>query len=192
MSPRIRPISAVELPLVMPALIELLQDAVNGGASLGFLAPLAPEEAREYWQSLRPELEAGARVLLAAYCDDRLVGSGQLLFPKWSAQRHRAEVQKLFVLGACRGHGIGRSLMAGLHGTARQQGRSLILLNTRRGEPAEGFYTALGYREAGVIPGFTIDAGGKRHDTVTLYQDLALPKIPLLGVLQDDIGSGPL
>lgn len=44
--------------VVLPALIELLRDAVHSGASVGFLAPLSDEEARltevdrlVFWQS---------------------------------------------------------------------------------------------------------------------------------------------
>jgi acetyltransferase len=88
--------------------------------------------------------------------------------------RHRAELQKLFVATALRGSGVGRSLMAALHETARQHGRSLLFLNTRRGDPAEGFYKGLGYREVGVLPGWTIGPVGERYDHVTLYKELSL------------------
>jgi hypothetical protein len=49
----------------------------------------------------------------------------------------------------------------------------LLLLNTRRGEPAEGFYKRLGYREVGVVPGYSIGPAGERYDTVALYQELS-------------------
>lgn len=34
----------------MPELIDVLQDAVDGAASVGFLPPLSIEEAHSYWQ----------------------------------------------------------------------------------------------------------------------------------------------
>lgn len=173
MSTSIRIVPATELESLVPSLVELLRDTVNGGVPMGFLAPLTPDRAREYWQSLRSELQSGARVLLAASTDQGLVGSGQLAFPSSANGRHRAEVQKVFVAGAVRGGGVGRALMAALHNTARQHGRTLIHLNTRRGLAAEGFYKALGYQEAGVLPGWTVGSAGERYDHVTLYQELS-------------------
>ena len=141
---------------------------------MGFLPPLTATEGRDYWLSLRPELEAGSRLLLAAFADDRLVGSGQLALSSSPAARHRAELQKLFVASTLRGQGVGRLLLAALHDAARQRGRSLLLLNTRRGQPAENFYKGLGYREAGVLPGWSVGVAGERYDHVTLYQELSL------------------
>lgn len=169
-----RVMSAAELTPLLPVLIELLRETVNGGASLGFLPPLGLEEAREYWLSLRPELEAGSRLLLLARTGAGLVGSGQLAMATLPSSRHRAEVQKLFVSPAHRGLGVGRALMAALHEAAQQHGRSLLLLNTRRGNPAERFYKGLGYREVGVVPGWTVGPAGERYDHVTLYQELSL------------------
>jgi hypothetical protein len=64
--------------------------------------------------------------------------------------------------------------MAALRGAAWQQGRSLLILNARQGAPAVGFYKGLGYREVGVVPGYTLGPAGERYDNVTLYQQLAL------------------
>jgi hypothetical protein len=38
---------------------------------------------------------------------------------------------------------------------------------------AETFYKRLGYREAGVIPGWTLGPAGERYTHVTLYRELA-------------------
>jgi acetyltransferase len=170
----IRPVSPTELESHLPAFVELLRDTVNGGVPMGFLPPLTHDEGRDYWLSLRPELQAGSRLLLAAYTEDGIVGSGQLSLSSWPSSPHRAELQKLFVATALRGRGLGRSLLTALHDTARQHGRSLLHLNTRRGEPAEVFYKGLGYREVGVIPGWTVGRAGERYDHVTLYQELSL------------------
>jgi len=122
----------------------------------GFLPPLKHDEGREYWLSLRPELQAGSRLLLAAYAAEGIVGPGELSLLSWSNSQHRAELQKLLVATALRWRGVGRSLLTALRDMTRQRGRSLLPLNTHRGEPAETFYKGLGYREVGVIPGRTI------------------------------------
>ena len=40
-------------------LIELLQDAVDSGASVGFLPPLSRDAASDYWRSVFGDLDAG-------------------------------------------------------------------------------------------------------------------------------------
>ena len=168
----IRQLSALEFVALLPELVDLFLETVNGGSPLGFLAPITRATVRDYLISLLPEVEAGSRLVLIAYSNNVVVGSGQLALSRRSNSPHRAELERLFVERASRGQGIGRSLMHALHCVARQNGRTLIALSTRRGEPAEDFYKGLGYREVGVIPGWTIGAEGERYDHVTLYQEL--------------------
>ncbi len=172
MSSATRRVTAEGLSGLAPHLATLLVDAVAHGGSLGFHDPLDPAEAESYWRSLRPELETESRMVLVAERDGVVVGSGQLVLPSLPNARHRAELQKLCVLSTCRGQGIGRALMDALHAEALGNGRTLVLLNTRRGEPPETFYRALGYELVGVVPGYTAEADGARHDTVILYREL--------------------
>jgi GNAT superfamily N-acetyltransferase len=169
----VRPLSSARLEQNLETLVGLLVATVNGGYPLGFLAPLTPEHARSYWLSLRHDLQSNSRLLLAACHGDRIVGSGQIAFAAPPNSRHRAELQKVFVDPALRGKGVGRMLMQAIHDAARQHGRTLLLLNTRRGEPAESFYRQLGYREVGVVPGYTLGSRGERYDTVAFYNELA-------------------
>jgi len=172
---RIRPLAPAQLEAERPRLVALLQDAVATGSGLGFVSPLSDEEARAYWHSIEPELHLGSRLLLAAYAEGRLIGSGQLQLAKWSAGHHRAEVLKLFVDSTQRGRGVGALVHVALHESARRHQRSLIVLNTRVGQPAVRFYKRLGYQEVGVIPGFARGPEGELRDTLILYRDLAEP-----------------
>jgi acetyltransferase len=167
----VRAVTADEFPSLVPDLVGLFVDTVDEGASLGFIPPVAPAAAWKYWTALRPELDAGSRLLVGVFCDGRIAGSGQLLLPSLPNAQHRAEVQKLFVDRALRGRGVGASLVAALHGAARQRGRSLLLLNARR-DVADRFYKPLGYKEVGVIPGYSLGSNGDRIDTVSLYLEL--------------------
>lgn len=168
----IRPIGAGDLEGLLWNLVERLEEAVAEGASLGFLPPLRRDEAWQYWLSLRPELRRGSRLLLGAWCDDRLIGTGQLELMERSNGQHRAEVQRLFVAPEFRGRGVGRAIMAALHQEARQRGRSLLLLLVRRGDAAVRLYEALGYREAGIVPGLTSGPMGERYDHAIMYQEM--------------------
>jgi acetyltransferase len=169
----IRQIRASDLKHVITDLIDVFVDTVNNGSPLGFLPPITREIARDHWISLLPELQPGCRILLVACNDEgRVVGSGQLLLSQRQNSPHRAELQKLFVARSARGQGVGASLVLALHDVARQHGRTLITLSTRRGERPEDLYKSLGYKEAGVIPGWTVGPDGERYDHVTMYQEI--------------------
>ena len=169
----IRSLCAADLETELPRLVALLQDAVRAGSGMGFQAPLGDDEALAYWRTVRPELQAGVRLLLAAFRDGLLVGCGQLHWARWSGGQHRAELQKLCVDSTLHGGGIGAALMAALHDAALRHQRSLIVLNTRVGQPATRFYKRLGYREAGVIPDYVRERDGAPHGTLILYRDLS-------------------
>lgn len=172
MPSEIRLVSAGEMPALLPALTVLLRDAVDGGASLGFLPPLDAAEAEAYWHAVLADVRAGTRLLFVARAEGRLVGSVQLALATKANAKHRAEVEKLIVLGSERGKGLGTELMEAVHAAALSRGRTLLVLDTRKGDPAEALYRTLGYAELGVVPGFTRDARGGSHDTVFFYKHL--------------------
>ncbi|MCC6904998.1 MAG: GNAT family N-acetyltransferase [Anaerolineae bacterium] len=157
----------------LPILIDLLQDAVSGGASVGFLPPLALEDARRYWEDVIGGLTSNSRVLLAARLDGRIVGTVQLALETRRNGDHRAEVQKLLVHSAARRRGIGRALMEAVEQAARAHRRSLLVLDTRLDDPSDALYRALGYTEAGRIPGYARSTDGSLHTTVFFYKMLA-------------------
>jgi len=166
---KIRQVSAAEFDET--PFIELLRDAVDAGASVGYLAPLAADDGRAFWRSVKSELADG-RVLLGAYVDGRLVGSVQLATVPKPNGRHRAEVQKLLVLREFRGRGIGKELMAAIERKAKELGRWLLVLDTVPAQPAEKLYERIGYRRAGVVPDYAEKSGGGFEPTVIFYKKL--------------------
>jgi len=154
-----------------PALAALLEDAVDSGASLGFLPPLLPATAAAYWRTVVADVEAGSRVLLAARgAEGTIVGSAQLELAMRENGRHRAEVAKVMVLRSARRHGIGRSLMLAAEDHARRLGRSTLVLDTRAGDPSERLYASVGWQRVGEIPRFAQSAGGTLHATAFYYK----------------------
>jgi acetyltransferase len=154
----------------LPALIELLQDSVACGASIGFLPPLGDGEAREYWNGVIEELARGALVLLIARQDGVVVGTVQLALAQRPNARHRAEVQKLLVHTRARRQGIGQALLHAADNAARQAGRTLLVLDTRAGDPSEQLYLKHGYTRAGAIPQFARSANGDLDATAIFYK----------------------
>jgi ribosomal protein S18 acetylase RimI-like enzyme len=155
-------------------LVELLVAVVNDGASLGFLAPLDPAEAADYWGGVL----GPSRVLLIAEHQGRIVGSAQLHLEARANGRHRAEVAKVMVHPAARRRGLGLALMERLEAIARREGRSLLVLDTREGEPSTDLYRRLGYQEVGTIPDYARSSDGRLRATVVYYKQLDLPPDP--------------
>jgi ribosomal protein S18 acetylase RimI-like enzyme len=156
-------------------LTEVLISCVAQGASLGFHAPLAADAAREWWAGV---LRDGV-ILLVAEQAGCIVGTVQLQPAESENGAHRGEVAKLLVHPAWRRQGIARALMMTLEEEAHSMGKMLLVLDTREGDPSNDLYHALGYREAGRIPGWARDAAGTLSATVFWYKPLNLP--PELG-----------
>jgi len=172
MERRLRELSVAEVEAELPALSALLLDAVDGGASVGFLPPLSIGGVSRYWKEVVEAIGGGSRILIAAFIEGELVGSVQVDLATRANGLHRAEVIKLMVHRKARRQGIGRSLMAEAERLAREAGRSLLILDTRQGDPSERLYVSLGYREAGVIPRYARSASGELHSTVLMYREL--------------------
>ena len=149
-------------------LCEVLIACVNDGASLGFHAPLSPEVARAWWDRLpRPGVS-----LLVAEADGRIGGTVQLHAAESANGAHRVEIAKLLVHPAWRRRGIASALMLAAEGIARQQGKLLIVLDTREGDPSNLLYASLGYTQGGRIPDWARDAAGELTATIFWYKQL--------------------
>jgi GNAT superfamily N-acetyltransferase len=160
---------------LLAALDTLLRDAVESGASVGFLPPLEPDESRGFWQGTLDEVAAGTRLALGAWQDGCLVGTIQLALATKPNARHRAEVQKLLVHTSARRQGIAQTLLVAIERAALDSGRKLLVLDTEQGSDAERLYRRVGYLEAGVIPRFAATAAGPLIATVIFYKELGRP-----------------
>ena len=171
MGVRIESLTAEQAANHRAQLTALLQDAVDGGASVGFLPPLPASEASLYWDGVIAAVRDGLRVLLVAVEDEgRIVGTAQLALETRPNGVHRAEVAKVMVLGRARRQGIARALMAAIEEHARRLRRTTLVLDTLRGDPAERLYEATGYTYVGSIPAYARVAGGALAATAVYYR----------------------
>jgi ribosomal protein S18 acetylase RimI-like enzyme len=149
-------------------LSDLLVQVVEDGASIGFLPPMKQSEAAMYWEAvLSPEV-----ILFVAKIDDQIVGSVQLHLCTKQNGGHRVEIAKLMTHPNYRLRGIGRSIMQKAEERARDEGRTLLVLDTREGDPSNNLYTSLGFIEAGRIPDYAQSANGQLDATVFYYKKL--------------------
>ncbi len=151
-------------------LARLLKDAVDGGASVSYLAPLSIDVAKAYWLKIADEVGQGERFLLVAQEQGAIAGSVQLALAMQPNGAHRAEVQKLLVFSTFRRRGIATRLLDAVEQTARRAKRSLLVLDTEQGSAAEQLYAKFGYTRAGVIPKFAMSSNGNLHSTVFFYR----------------------
>jgi ribosomal-protein-alanine N-acetyltransferase len=68
---------------------------------------------------------------------------------------------------AHRRKGLGHAMLIALAAAARGRGARRLLLEMRRGNPAESLYRAFGFRPIGERPNYYRAAGGERIDAIT-------------------------
>lgn len=168
MAATIRRIESAEAP-VIDGLCALLADAVHDGASVGFLAPLARETALAYWRQVCAALPDGM-VLWIAESAGQVVGTVQLALCGKENGSHRADVHKLLVLTLHRGRGIAAALMKAAEEYAAANGRTLLVLDTIAGSPAEFVYRHLGWQKVGEIPDYAAMPDGELRPTAYYYK----------------------
>jgi acetyltransferase len=164
-------LGAAEAARELRGFVGLLKDAVDSGASVGFLPPLAEAEAEAYWRGVVEAVRDESCVLLGVReADGALVGTAQLLLATRPNGSHRAEVAKVIVHTKARRRGIGRALMLAIEERARRLGRTTLVLDTRRGDPSEALYASVGYTLAGVIPRYARSANGALDPSAFYYR----------------------
>jgi acetyltransferase len=176
-SAQLRRVSAESFAHYRAGLMELLLDAVAGGASIGFLEDLSAAEANAYLDTVQAEVNQGSRVLWVVVRSEQVVASVQLALCEKPNGLNRAEVQKLLVRSDSRRHGLGSQLMAAVEGEARQQARGLLVLDTETGSSAEGLYRGLAYQRVGQIPDYACSPDGTYQPTSVYYKILQTPRV---------------
>lgn len=152
-------------------LSSLLMDAVESGAGVSFMSDLSFDRARDWWSKVFAESSSKA-VILAARDELGVVGTVQLQ-PSWAPnQPHRADVAKLIVHRRARGKGVARDLMRELERYAREEGFTLLLLDTCKDSVAERLYSSTGWTRVGAVPNFALNPDGSWCDTVFFYKQL--------------------
>jgi ribosomal protein S18 acetylase RimI-like enzyme len=168
----------VEIRLLDPAdaraqldgLAAVLEDCVAGGASVSYMAPFTHEDARGHFEAVAAEVEQGRRLLLAAFAEGRVVGTVQVNLAVPPNQPHRGDVAKLLVHRSARRRGIAQLLMEHAEREARAAGKTLLVLDTVTGDPAERLYERIGWTKVGVIPNYALYPDGRPCDTTVFFK----------------------
>ena len=151
-------------------LAEILVDCIDGDAGVSFLHPLAPDRARAFWRDVAAGVEAGDRAVLVAEDDDGLVATVQLVLAQPENQPHRADLSKMLVHRRGRRRGLGAALLEAAEQTARECGKTLLVLDTNTGSDAERLYARHGWVRVGEIPDFSVQPRGGLRATTVFYK----------------------
>lgn len=158
----------------IPGLAALLAATVDGGASIGFLAPMPLTEAADWWRDVASRLGEDRRAWAALDDDgERVLGTVQLVRASAPNSRHRGDIAKLMVHPDARGRGLARTLLKTAEDEARGMGITLLILDTETGSPAETLYAADGWIRVGEIPDYASDPHGRLHPTTVFRKPLA-------------------
>jgi ribosomal protein S18 acetylase RimI-like enzyme len=149
-------------------LSKLLVKVVDDGASIGFLPPMKLSDARQYWQTvLNPDV-----ILFIAKMNNEIVGTIQVHLCTKQNGLHRAEIAKLMTGPNARRKGVARALMKAAEERAVSEGRTLLILDTREGDPSNHLYQSIGFIPAGKIPNFALSGEGELDTTVIYYKNV--------------------
>jgi GNAT superfamily N-acetyltransferase len=169
----LRRLHAVDDSLIN-ALADVLLDCVEGGASVSFMLPLTRDRAVAFWRKVAEGVASGGRALLVAEDAHGICGTVQLLLDLPENQPHRADVAKMLVHRRARRQGLGAALMRAAETTARECGRTLLVLDTVTGGDAERLYARLGWVRVGEIPNYALFPQGGYCSTTVFYRELGV------------------
>jgi GNAT superfamily N-acetyltransferase len=154
-------------------LASVLIDCVEGGASVSFMHPLTRDRAVAFWRKVARAVAAGERALIVAEDADGICGTVQLIFDLPENQPHRGDLAKMLVHRRARRQGLGAALLTAAEATARECGKTLLVLDAVTGGDAERLYARLGWVRVGAIPGYALMPRGELCSTTVFYRNLA-------------------
>lgn len=147
-------------------------DVSNAGGAVGFVPPVTEDDVAPVLDRLLEGVRSGRDVLALLTVDGATAGFAALVGSSSALRRHWATVLRVQVHPSRQGHGLGRTLMAGVHEIARGRGWEFLHLTARGGTGVDGFYRNLGYTEHGRLPGAIRVAPGDDRDEIILSRRL--------------------
>jgi GNAT superfamily N-acetyltransferase len=166
----IRRLEGGELRERLDDLARVLHDCVAGGASVGYVWPFELEDARRAYEGFADEVDAGRRLLLAAFDGDELVGTVQVVLAFPPNQPHRAEIARMLVHRGARRRGIAAQLLAAAEEEARRAGKTLLVLDAVTGGDAARLYEREGWTVVGEVPDFALYPDGTYCGTTYFWK----------------------
>jgi GNAT superfamily N-acetyltransferase len=151
---------------------DVLIDCVEGGASVSFMLPMTRTKADSFWRNAAASVARGEKIVLAAEdADGTIIGTVTVVLQQPENQPHRGDVSKMLVHRRARKQGIGAALLVAAERSARQAGKTLLVLDTASAD-AERLYERQGWQRCGAIPDYALLPDGPPCATIIFYKFL--------------------
>lgn len=153
-------------------IVSLWTDVTNAGGAVGFVAPVTSGEVRAMAQAAFAAIGEGPDRLLLGYEDGRVVAMLIFVDNRFALKDHWCTLKRVMVHPSCQGRGYGVAIMREAERIARESGWDALHVTARGGLGLERFYTGLGYKEVGRLPGALRVAPGDDRDEVLMWLPL--------------------
>jgi GNAT superfamily N-acetyltransferase len=153
-------------------LADVLIDCVEGGSSIGFMHPLTRGRAVAFWCGVAEGVAAGRRAILVAEDTQGICGTVQVVYDLPENQPHRGDLTKMLVHRRARRQGLGAALVRAAEETARECGKTLLVLDAVTDGDAARLYARLGWVRVGDVPRYALMPEGAYCSTTVFYRNL--------------------
>ena len=155
-------------------IVELWVEVTNAGGAVGFVAPVAAGDVWPVAEAAFAGVVEGVDRLLVGMDGDELVALLFVVDNRFVLKDHWRVLKRVMVTPKSQGRGYGAALMRAAEALGRAMGLAGLQVTVRGGAGTERFYTGLGYREVGRIPGALRVAPGDDRDEFYLWLDLVV------------------
>jgi GNAT superfamily N-acetyltransferase len=159
-------------PGLREEIVSLWTEVTNAGGAVGFVEPVTREDVLPMADDAFAAIEEGPDRLLAGYERERLVAMLIFVDNRFALKDHWCTLKRVMVHPDCQGRGYGVAIMREAERLARHLGREALHVTVRGGLGLERFYTGLGYKEVGRLPGALRVGQGDDRDEALMWLPL--------------------
>ncbi len=162
------------IPELREQLVDLWTDVSNAGGAVGFPGRVTRAQVEEVAGPTFEGIDAGIDRLIVGYDEDGAAAAMAILVSKrFALSAHWRTVGRVMVHPRRQGRGEGAALMREAARVGRAMGLEGLHITVRGGMGLERFYTPLGYKEVGRLPGALRIAPGDDRDEIEMWLDLS-------------------
>ncbi|WP_155369726.1 GNAT family N-acetyltransferase [Catellatospora vulcania] len=155
-------------------IIDMWLDVTNAGGAVGFAGQVTRHDVEPVARATFDGIAAGIDRLLVGYDEDGAVAAMLILVDqRFKLSAHWRTLGRVMVHPRRQGRGDGAALMREGERLGREMGLAGLHITVRGGMGLERFYTPLGYREVGRLPGALRVAPGDDRDEIRMWLDLS-------------------
>jgi GNAT superfamily N-acetyltransferase len=154
------------------AVLALWIEVTNAGGAVGFVPPVTADDVRPTAEATLDAVASGRDHLLAGFAGGELVALLFMVDNRHTLKDHWRVLKRVMVAPDNQGRGYGVAIMREAAAVGQKMGLAALQLTVRGGTGTDAFYTRLGYREVGRIPGALRVGDDDDRDEIIMWLDL--------------------